>query len=367
MRPMFDIDYDALARDLLSALDTAVKRRVSRHMSDYTARRLKARVHDIASVLLGDAGYRGVSRDTYLASLDVESIGRGEVRIQLLGSFPRAMEYGWAPPNSSRWEDGIGKYDGAEHDMRPMLLAGGKTHRVMKLTTRATFTSLRERVIKAAVAAMRDFPVRSVPGLQDTHRVGSPAWYIGSRRGRNGKEIDTAIAHAETISRKRANQIGAEATKYPWRLGPSMTQQRAQKIAHSIVSTLRAQKTIGEDTPVHRDAGQWAGAVGYNTQDMEAFKQATAKDPAKGLNVYGLPRRAKHSTSIFARMTRTGTRAVGKRKNVGIYTVFRTISRNAGIDKWWSKGFKPVGLFKSDEFHEDVLKEAARLILGEER
>lgn len=72
-------------------------------------------------------------RDDYMRGIkNWNHRGQGMV-FTLEGAEANAVEHGWAPPTSSSWADGIGKYDGEYHDLRPWLLHSGHSSvRVVK-------------------------------------------------------------------------------------------------------------------------------------------------------------------------------------------------------------------------------------------
>lgn len=64
----------------------------------------------------------------YIAGMGDVKVEGNRIRLHLRSFDAVRLEYGWAPPETpgARLEDGLGKYDGRPHDMRPLLLYGGK-------------------------------------------------------------------------------------------------------------------------------------------------------------------------------------------------------------------------------------------------
>lgn len=81
-----------------------------------------------------------VRNPTMLARLQAATrIVKGDVRngelvkFEFGGMWGPAIEFGWAP-TGSRFDDGVGQYDGAYHDMRTLLLGDGAERRAVRIT-----------------------------------------------------------------------------------------------------------------------------------------------------------------------------------------------------------------------------------------
>lgn len=67
-------------------------------------------------------------RADYIRGIQPPKVSDGKLQLTIAGNDALRVELGWAPPTTAHLEDGIGKYDGSIHDLRPWLMKFGRVH-----------------------------------------------------------------------------------------------------------------------------------------------------------------------------------------------------------------------------------------------
>jgi hypothetical protein len=71
-------------------------------------------------------------RKDYMNGLQRPTVFAGALTLQLTDPAALKVELGWAPPHGADEQDGLGRYDGDYHDLRPWLFSFGKIRQVKK-------------------------------------------------------------------------------------------------------------------------------------------------------------------------------------------------------------------------------------------
>jgi hypothetical protein len=101
-----------------------------RKIGDTIYRKWIQLAHDSNDFPEPDSGsWRDVNyRQDYIAGIQQPMVQHGNLNLSLKGEDALRVELGWAPPRTAHMADGIGKYDGEKHDLRPWLFQFGRIH-----------------------------------------------------------------------------------------------------------------------------------------------------------------------------------------------------------------------------------------------
>lgn len=146
-----------------------------------------------ASKLTNPAWLHQYEQDTELRLH--EEGGKTKIEFVFNSAMAAAFEYGWAPPRSPNFLDGLKTYDGAPHDMRDYLLADGQDHRAVVLTASLSKETHRYNPSTALdyVIAKMQQAVTPTP-LKKSKQKYWQGWKADQGRGQELKDA-TAAAH----------------------------------------------------------------------------------------------------------------------------------------------------------------------------
>ncbi len=113
---------DGIIQDVLDLVANQISEEVENNASDIASEVQRAWVEEAQDKLNG----REKHLQRYLAGIQPVLVTRGGVELRLSNFDAVQVERGWAPPDTNKREDGLGRYDGQAHDMRPFLLKGGE-------------------------------------------------------------------------------------------------------------------------------------------------------------------------------------------------------------------------------------------------
>lgn len=200
------------------------------------------------------------------------------IEFQFHEHLTAAFEFGWAPPHSKDFVDGLGTWTGSLHDMRDYLLAGGQSFRRVKLTNELGMLTHRynpQTPLDYTIAKMQQAVT------PPSHRQkGSRFWSLSSAyRG----APDDDVAHRQ----KRVQQILTQAARHRGRFNKNL--------------------------------------------DADLNHPAARANPGGGF--------ARHLSSMMARPRRAPSSNAG---GGGAMEVVRAISREVGrSDSWFTPGIEP--------------------------
>lgn len=125
----------SLGRELTEKAVDDLRTQIAAVWRDIARKKLSSHNQDQEANITGVGRQRSVHHlPRYLEGMGEVQIEGTRVRLKLRTFDALRLEYGWAPPShpGSKLEDGIGKYDGQLHDMRPLLLYSGNAPKQTK-------------------------------------------------------------------------------------------------------------------------------------------------------------------------------------------------------------------------------------------
>lgn len=125
----------SLGRELTEKAVDDLRTQIAAVWRDIARKKLSSHNQNQEANITGVGRQRSVHHlPRYLEGMGEVQIEGTRVRLKLRTFDALRLEYGWAPPShpGSKLEDGIGKYDGQLHDMRPLLLYSGNAPKQTK-------------------------------------------------------------------------------------------------------------------------------------------------------------------------------------------------------------------------------------------
>jgi len=355
---------------------------------------VRDQLRTIAGPTLREAGYSGLSVGMYISAMYVKLSSSGDgIEVGLADSAPsfvKAMELGWKPPGSGNWADGLGKWDGGEADMRPVLFSkkyAGAERRAVRMQTYGTFTTIAAKVetVANATLRMREHSDRMSVSIPQVFSKGfrDAGGDHARRRLMNSAEMTNQVAQsmghhvASHLGRTHADDrgvlsqtgdatgVGKSALLTAW---PASVREGAKKLLDAVEAD-GGQASVAlprmPTKPMHKESiftrmsmeRLTPGKAGESRRNAFVDYQPFMRNPAQAPSAWK-PNKSTHNSTQAIPAAAMG----GKKYNV--YSVFRMVDRQDDGVTWHSAGFKPVNMLQSPEFV-DLFALHANLILKE--
>ena len=245
------------------------------------------------------------------------------IRFVLHGMWGAALESGWAPVGTT-FMAGVGKYDGAAHDMRPLLMATNTYGPSENTGRRYKFIRISHSISAKRPAFAKESPLQFV-----TRRMGDAVTGFDRKNPRRKFFAQKNDAGSPTVQRRRREAIRA---------------RLEAGAAFKAVPVYQPRNNDPNASPQER----YDSVIRNNTSLREGKKLGVSKDIAKtpARKMMSVGAAVAHQMSMLKGAIITKPDALRKPTMGNMMSVVRTVTDDSSKGDWFSEGFPPAHTFQ---------------------